>query len=130
MDFFEAQDQARQRTGLLVFLFVLAVLVLVAMTNVLVMGALVLWDKNPAPLTQPLAAWFDWGLFASVSGGVVAVVALGTAAEIRDSRDPLVHQFINGLASGPITQRRLHTNYEEDLLGPAVVPEAMRVQGL
>jgi len=79
MDFFEAQDQARQRTGLLVFLFVLAVLVLVAMTNVLVMGALVLWDKNPAPLTQPLAAWFDWGLFASVSGGVVAVVALGTA---------------------------------------------------
>jgi Zn-dependent protease with chaperone function len=79
VDFFEAQDRARQHTALLVVLFTVAVVVLVALTNVLVMGVVVLSDKNPAPLTQPLSAWFDWNLFFTVSGGVVAVVALGTA---------------------------------------------------
>ncbi len=58
------------------------------------------------------------------------VVALGTPEEIRRSTDAMVQQFIHGLAEGPITQRRQHTNYEEDLLGAAVVPEAMKVQGL
>jgi Zn-dependent protease with chaperone function len=79
VDFFEAQDRARRHTALLVVLFTVAVLVLVALTNILVMGVLVLSDKNPAPLTQSLSQWFDWNLFAAVSGGVVAVVALGTA---------------------------------------------------
>ena len=58
------------------------------------------------------------------------VVALGTPPEIRGSPDPLVQQFINGLATGPITERRLHTNYEQDILGVAVAPEAMRIAGI
>ncbi len=32
------------------------------------------------------------------------IVAEGSPKEIRESRDPVVHQFINGIARGPITE--------------------------
>ncbi|MDP2941355.1 MAG: ABC transporter ATP-binding protein [Candidatus Omnitrophota bacterium] len=32
------------------------------------------------------------------------IIAEGTAAEIKDSQHPVVHQFVNGLANGPITE--------------------------
>jgi len=44
-------------------------------------------------------------------------IASGTAKEMRDSKDPLVHQFVHGLAEGPLTERRRASGYEEDLLG-------------
>jgi phospholipid/cholesterol/gamma-HCH transport system ATP-binding protein len=40
----------------------------------------------------------------------------GTSQEMRESKDPLVHQFINGLAEGPLTDRRRAGGYESDLL--------------
>jgi phospholipid/cholesterol/gamma-HCH transport system ATP-binding protein len=48
-------------------------------------------------------------------GGRVA--ALGTLEEIRNSRDPLVRQFINGEPDGPIPLRRSSRDYAEDLIG-------------
>jgi phospholipid/cholesterol/gamma-HCH transport system ATP-binding protein len=45
-------------------------------------------------------------------------VASGTPQEMKDSTNPLVHQFIYGLAEGPLTDRRRADGYEEDLLGP------------
>jgi phospholipid/cholesterol/gamma-HCH transport system ATP-binding protein len=45
-------------------------------------------------------------------------VASGTPKEMRESTDPLVHQFINGLAQGPLTDRRTASSYEQDLLMP------------
>jgi len=45
-------------------------------------------------------------------------VAEGTPAEIRASSDPLVRQFINGLADGPIPLRVSRRDYAEDLLEP------------
>ncbi len=44
-------------------------------------------------------------------------VAAGTATEMRDSADPLVHQFVHGLAEGPLTDRRRAGGYVVDLLG-------------
>jgi phospholipid/cholesterol/gamma-HCH transport system ATP-binding protein len=44
----------------------------------------------------------------------------GTSQEMRDSKDPLVHQFINGLAEGPLTDRRRAGGYESDLLAERV----------
>ncbi len=32
------------------------------------------------------------------------IIAEGTPKEIQDTKNPIVHQFINGLASGPITE--------------------------
>jgi len=43
-------------------------------------------------------------------------VASGTPAEMRDSTDPLVRQFVHGLLEGPLTDRRRAGGYEADLL--------------
>jgi len=44
-------------------------------------------------------------------------IVSGTPDEMRNSKDPLVHQFVHGLAEGPLTERRRASGYEEDLLG-------------
>jgi phospholipid/cholesterol/gamma-HCH transport system ATP-binding protein len=44
-------------------------------------------------------------------------IAEGTGEQMRTNPDPLVHQFVYGLAKGPLTDRRLAGGYEEDLLG-------------
>jgi phospholipid/cholesterol/gamma-HCH transport system ATP-binding protein len=44
-------------------------------------------------------------------------IASGTPDEMRNHKDPLVHQFVFGLAEGPLTDRRRAGGYEEDLLG-------------
>jgi phospholipid/cholesterol/gamma-HCH transport system ATP-binding protein len=44
-------------------------------------------------------------------------IASGTPEEMRDSTNPIVHQFVNGLAEGPLTDRRRAEGYESDLLG-------------
>ena len=43
-------------------------------------------------------------------------VVSGTPEQMRQSKDPLVKQFINGLAEGPLTERRRAGGYEKDLL--------------
>lgn len=45
------------------------------------------------------------------------VVSEGTPAQIRASKDPLVQQFINGLADGPIPLRVSKKDYLDDLTG-------------
>ncbi len=44
-------------------------------------------------------------------------IVSGTPDEMRASTDPLVRQFINGLTTGPLTDRRRAGGYESDLLG-------------
>ncbi|MEM9251297.1 MAG: ABC transporter ATP-binding protein [Planctomycetota bacterium] len=43
-------------------------------------------------------------------------VADGTPEEMKNSDEPLVRQFINGLLEGPLTDRRDSTQYLQDLL--------------
>jgi len=50
-------------------------------------------------------------------------IVSGTPAQMRDSTDPLVHQFVFGLAEGPLTDRRRHGGYEDDLLDLPVTEE-------
>ena len=45
------------------------------------------------------------------------LIALGTPDEIRNSDDPRVKQFIDGLADGPIPLRQSSKDYAKDLLG-------------
>jgi phospholipid/cholesterol/gamma-HCH transport system ATP-binding protein len=44
-------------------------------------------------------------------------IVSGTPKEMRDSTDPLVRQFVDGLIEGPLTDRRRGSGYEMDLLG-------------
>ena len=43
----------------------------------------------------------------------------GTPQQMRQITDPLVHQFVFGLADGPLTERRRGDGYERDLMGDA-----------
>ena len=43
-------------------------------------------------------------------------VAAGTVEEMFASDDPLVKQFVHGLTTGPLTERRKQSNYASDLL--------------
>jgi phospholipid/cholesterol/gamma-HCH transport system ATP-binding protein len=45
------------------------------------------------------------------------IIAAGTPAEIRDSTDPVVQQFIHGRSEGPIPLRLSSRDLAEDLLG-------------
>jgi len=44
-------------------------------------------------------------------------ITSGTPEQMKASEDPLVRQFIFGLAEGPLTDRRRGGGYESDLLG-------------
>ncbi|MFT6914515.1 MAG: Zn-dependent protease with chaperone function [Motiliproteus sp.] len=82
VDFFNQQDQARRNTSLLVVLFLLAVVSLIAITNLLVM--LALWglsssvDGSFSRLVYQgpgaLLVQFDWQRFGLISLGVGATV--------------------------------------------------------
>ncbi|MBI5137814.1 MAG: M48 family metalloprotease [Nitrospirae bacterium] len=80
MDFFEAQEHARRSTRRLVLFFALAVLGLVVAANLLVLAA------NQAlsayPRATPLADAFDWRAALMVSGGMLAVILLGSLYKI------------------------------------------------
>ena len=77
MNFFQHQDQARKNTTRLVFLFGLAVLTLIAVTNVLVIGALTYGQGLPLTEWQAvLAANPDLVWFTVL--GITAVVGLGS----------------------------------------------------
>jgi phospholipid/cholesterol/gamma-HCH transport system ATP-binding protein len=43
-------------------------------------------------------------------------IVSGTSDEMKNSTDPLVRQFVHGLAEGPLTERRRTGGYESDLL--------------
>lgn len=45
-------------------------------------------------------------------------IVADSPAEMRDSTDPLVRQFVHGLTEGPLTERRKGGEYERDLLRP------------
>ncbi len=83
MDFFEHQDNARRKTSLLVFYFVLAV-ALIIIAVYAVFWALFVGTSNTsdeAKPTPPPSLWMP-DLFLWVAGGTTIVVAAGTAYKI------------------------------------------------
>lgn len=72
MNFFEAQQQARSRTRLLVFLFALAVLLLVVLTDLVVLLALAFLQADQLDPAAP--EQFPWGYLAVSSLAVVTVI--------------------------------------------------------
>ncbi|MDZ7869327.1 MAG: M48 family metallopeptidase [Rheinheimera sp.] len=72
MNFFEAQQQARSRTRLLVLLFSLAVLFLVALTDLVVLIALAFLQADQLDPAAP--EQFPWGYLAVSSLAVVSVI--------------------------------------------------------
>lgn len=82
MDFFSAQESARKQTTLMISLFVLAVLLLVVLTNLFLMTAMAIAGGESDPGLLPAAGsfmrQFSWVRFFSVGGAVVVVILLGS----------------------------------------------------
>ncbi|WP_045387030.1 M48 family metallopeptidase [Vibrio rotiferianus] len=78
MDFFDHQDTARQRTGLLVFLFSLAVFVITGLVSVLSIG--IYYGVTGEPFNQNTAISYVLLCFA----GVVLIVAISSMIRLSD----------------------------------------------
>lgn len=76
MDFFQAQDNARRKTGRLVVLFALAVISLIVITNVLVLVTLGLTSAEAGG--TPALADIEPAVFVVISLAVIAVVGFGS----------------------------------------------------
>ena len=79
MNFFEAQERARQRTGWLVLLFATAMIGLIAITNLLLLGILAYGQTGEfvfSPVT--LQQQFDWDIFIGVALVVSILIFLGS----------------------------------------------------
>ena len=82
MNFFEHQDQARRKTGHLVVLFVLAVLLLIGMTQVLVMGVMAWLDGVPLQEWQLAMQYFSLPTLLKVAAAIGLIVALASGYKL------------------------------------------------
>ena len=82
MNFFESQDRVRKNTFQLVFLFTLAVVTLIIMTNLLVMVVFGYIDREQMQDGGTFLQQMDWRTFAAVSAGVGVVVLAGSLYKI------------------------------------------------
>ncbi len=82
MNFFESQDRVRKNTFQLVFLFTLAVVSLIIMTNLLVMVVFGYFNSEQMQDGGALLQQMDWQTFAAVSAGVGVVVLVGSLYKI------------------------------------------------
>lgn len=81
MNFFQSQDAARKNTKYLVFLFVMAVVILISLTNLLII-LFTVFSQQPTITTTELKNQFDWEAFLLVGAGVVTVVVLASLYKI------------------------------------------------
>ena len=85
MNFFKAQDKARKHTRRLIFLFILAVISLIALTNLLLIGTLAFLGSNEEePFLPVLANSFDVNVVIVISIGVSLLVVIGSLFKIYD----------------------------------------------
>ena len=82
MNFFESQHRVRRNTTWLVFLFSLAVISLIVMTNLLVMMAFGYLNAEQMSGSGMPALQMDWQTFATIGAGVVAVIVVGSLYKI------------------------------------------------
>ena len=78
MDFFQNQETARRKTGLLIVYFVVAVVLIILLSYAIVAGALLLAGPREGPQLHSVLDLWDPGLFAAVSLGTLALIGGGS----------------------------------------------------
>ncbi|MBS1269871.1 MAG: Protease HtpX [Gammaproteobacteria bacterium] len=82
MNFFESQDRVRKNTAKLIFLFALAVITLIIMTNLLVMMVFGYINSDQLRDGETLIRQMDWRTFVAVGAGVSVVILVGSLYKI------------------------------------------------
>lgn len=95
--FFQQQDQARKKTGRLVFLFILAVLAMIALTYLVCFG-LFAYGEAQQSKSEGIPSLIQPGLLAAVAIGVVTLIACGSAYKISQlsSGGPSIALMLGG----------------------------------
>lgn len=86
MNFFQSQDNARRRTSGLVFLFGVALLCLIGMTQLLVMVALRYGSNTALTLQGTFWSSFSWTSLSEIAAGITAVVLLASLYKMQQLR--------------------------------------------
>ena len=85
MNFFKAQDKARKHTHRLIFLFILAVISLIVLTNLLLIGTLAfMGSSEEESFFSILINSFDLNVVIIISIGVSLLVIIGSLFKIYD----------------------------------------------
>lgn len=129
MDFFESQDVAKRSTGRLVFLFALAVVSLIAITNLLVMVAFGLASSPAEAGGATRLSLFDWQTFLYVGLGVSVVILFGSLYKIYSlsGGGARVAEMMNGRlllpdSEDPLERRTLNVVEEMAIASGTPVP--------
>lgn len=111
MNFFEAQDQARRNTALLVFLFAIAVIALIGLTNILAIVALEYYQSGtwPTTLTQ-IQASFSWNVAIAITLVITSFIGVGSLYKIASlgSGGRAVAETLGGRLISSNTQEPQH----------------------
>jgi len=78
MNFFESQERAHKHTTRLIVLFGVAVIALIAITNVLILVVFGVVNSRQMQEGQSVVAQMDWKMVATVGAGVSVVVLVGS----------------------------------------------------
>ena len=76
MDFFQQQDKAKSKTGLLVLLFIMAVFFVILSVYAAIMAVVIYNSSDPG------TGFFDPGLFLTIAGVTLAVICIGSIMKI------------------------------------------------
>ena len=83
MNFFKAQDQARKNTTRLIFLFILAIISLVILTNILIIGTFAYMDTNETDsFSTVFDIYFTQNSVLVISVGVSLLILIGSIYKV------------------------------------------------
>ena len=129
MNFFESQDTAKRNTGKLIFLFALAVLSLIVITNLLVMAVFSFGGTGMMNMAATTGFHFDLMTFLIIGGIVSSVVLFGSLYKISSlsGGGARIAEMMNGrlLVSGsadPAERRVLNVVEEMAIASGTPVP--------
>ena len=131
MDFFREQDVARRNTRLLTILFVVAVLVLIGITNVLFVGLILVesGEAGTANLTTDLVSWQQFfavgGVITLVIGAVVLVNWINLARGGSQIAAALGGRLVQPGSDDPLERRAANIVQEMALAATAAVLPAL-----
>ena len=129
MNFFESQDTAKRNTGKLIFLFALAVLSLIVITNFLVMAVLSFGGAGMTSMAAKTGVHFDPMMFLIIGAIVSSIVLFGSLYKISSlsGGGARIAEMMNGrlLVSGsadPAERRVLNIVEEMAIASGTPVP--------
>ena len=129
MNFFESQDTAKRNTGKLIFLFALAVLSLIVITNLLVMAAFSFGGAGMTSMAATTGFHFDPMMFLIIGAIVSSIVLFGSLYKISSlsGGGARIAEMMNGrlLVSGsadPAERRVLNIVEEMAIASGTPVP--------